>query len=143
MNKITKECFVSIKKTFKKFLSILVIILLGVGFYAGIRATSPDMENTLNNYYRDVNFYDLSIMSNYGISDNNIEVIRDEGYKIEGSYSFDAIVKDEEDYAVKVLSYDKNSEINKIILKDGRLPETDNECVIEEYGVKKGFISFL
>lgn len=139
MNKLTKECLICIKKTFKKFLSILIIVLLGVGFYAGIKATSPDMKNTLDNYYEEVNFFDINILSNYGISDDNIGSLEAAGYKVEGNYSFDTIVKNEDDYAVKVLSYNRESKINKLILIDGRLPESSEECVIEEYGLEAGF----
>lgn len=139
MSKLTKECLICIKKTFKKFLSILIIVLLGVGFYAGIKATSPNMKDTLDSYYDKVNFFDINILSNYGISNNNITSLENAGYKVEGSYFIDAIVRNDDDYAVKVLSYDKDNEINKLILKEGRLPKTSDECVIEEYGVEAGF----
>ena len=139
MSKLTKECLICIKKTFKKFLSILIIVLLGVGFYAGIKATSPNMKDTLDSYYDKVNFFDINILSNYGISNNNITSLENAGYKVEGSYFIDAIVRNDDDYAVKVLSYDKNNKINKLILKEGRLPKTSDECVIEEYGVEAGF----
>lgn len=132
MSKLTKECLVCIKKSFTRFLSILIIVLLGVGFYAGIKATSPDMEKTVDNYYKKTNFYDLSITSNYGISQENINTLKEQGYNIEGSYSLDAIVKKKDEYAVKVLSYDKNSKINKLVLKKGKLPTKNNECVIEK-----------
>ena len=48
MKKIDKESLVSIVKSKKRFISILLIVLLGVGFFAGIKATSPDMEDTMN-----------------------------------------------------------------------------------------------
>ena len=139
MNKLTKVCLICIKKTFKKFLSILIIVLLGVGFYAGIKATSPNMKNTLDSYYKDVNFFDINILSNYGISTDNINDLEDEGYVVEGSYSLDAIVKNDDDYAVKILSYNKDNKINKLVLEKGRLPENSEECVIEKYGVDAGF----
>ena len=51
MKLIIKETFVTIKRSFKRFISILLIVLLGVGFFAGIKATSPDMKKTINEYY--------------------------------------------------------------------------------------------
>ena len=51
MKTLLKMSFASIKKSYKRFISILAIVLLGVGFFAGIKATSPDMQDTLNNYY--------------------------------------------------------------------------------------------
>ena len=67
MKKLLKETIVCMVKTSKRFISILVIVLLGVGFFAGIRAVAPDMKNTLDNYYEKTNMYDIFITSNYGI----------------------------------------------------------------------------
>ena len=132
MRKLYKEFFVSIRKSFKRFLSITLIVLLGVGFFAGIRATSPDMKETLSRYYKENNMYDIELMSNYGISQDDISKIKDKGYDIEGSISFDVVVNNDDSlYAVKVMSYDKNSDINKLVLMEGRMPSNSDECVIE------------
>ena len=132
MRKLYKEFFVSIRKSFKRFLSITLIVLLGVGFFAGIRATSPDMKDTLSRYYKENNMYDIELMSNYGISQDDISKIKDKGYDIEGSISFDVVVNNDDSlYAVKVMSYDKNSDINKLVLMEGRMPSNSLECVIE------------
>ena len=132
MRKLYKEFFVSIRKSFKRFLSITLIVLLGVGFFAGIRATSPDMKDTLSRYYKKNNMYDIELMSNYGISQDDISKIKDKGYDIEGSISFDVVVNNDDSlYAVKVMSYDKNSDINKLVLMEGRMPSNSDECVIE------------
>ena len=61
MKKIDNESLVSIVKSKKRFISILLIVLLGVGFFAGIKATSPDMEDTMNKYYQDTNFMDFDL----------------------------------------------------------------------------------
>ena len=132
MKKLYKEFFVSIRKSFKRFLSITLIVLLGVGFFAGIRATSPDMKETLSRYYKENNMYDIELMSNYGISQDDISKIRDKGYDIEGSISFDVVVNNDDSlYAVKVMSYDKNNDINKLVLLEGKMPSNSDECVIE------------
>ena len=132
MRKLYKEFFVSIRKSFKRFLSITLIVLLGVGFFAGFRATSPDMKDTLSRYYKENNMYDIELMSNYGISQDDISKIKDKGYDIEGSISFDVVVNNDDSlYAVKVMSYDKNSDINKLVLMEGRMPSNSLECVIE------------
>lgn len=139
MNKRTKECLISIYKSKKRFLSILIIVLLGVGFYSGIKATSPNMQNSLNNYLQDTNFYDLLFTSNYGLTKEQLSTLKEKGYKVEGSKTFDAVIMKKEEYAVKILSYDKSSSINKLNLKKGRFPKKDNECVIEKNSVTKDF----
>lgn len=47
---LVKDSIRQIKNTFKRFLSIVLIVFLGVGFFAGIRATSPDMKDTVDTY---------------------------------------------------------------------------------------------
>ncbi|MEG0025992.1 MAG: FtsX-like permease family protein [Bacilli bacterium] len=137
--KIIRECFVSIIKNFKRFISLLLIILLGVGFFAGIRATAPDMKLTLDSYFEKANFYDLLVMSNYGINKEELKILKNNNYNIEGSYSFDAIIKADEEAVVKVLSYDKFGTMNKLDLKKGRLPQNNHECVIEKNKYTKNY----
>lgn len=130
MKKILKETIVCMVKTIKKFISILVIVLLGVGFFAGIKAVAPDMKNTLDDYYKKTNMYDIFVTSNYGIRNEIVEAL-EEKYNIETSYSFDAITTKKEDYATKVISYNEDSKINTPRLIKGRMPEKDNEVVID------------
>ena len=130
MKTLLKETIVCMVKTSKRFLSILIIVLLGVGFFAGIRAVAPDMENTLDAYYEENNFYDIYITSDYGVTDKVINRL-EEDYNIEAGYSFDAITNKEEDYATRIISYDEENEINKPKLVKGRMPEKADEVVID------------
>ena len=130
MKKLLKETLVCTIKTSKRFISILVIVLLGVGFFAGIRAVAPDMKNTLDDYFDSTNMYDIYITSNYGVGDNIIEKL-EENYDIEAGYNFDAITMKEEEYATKIISYDKNSNLNIPKLIKGHMPESDSEVVID------------
>ena len=129
---LTKQSFLSIKKTFKRFLSILAIVLLGVGFFIGIRQTSPNMESSIDEYFKKQNVYDINLMSTWGITNEETKNLKSEGYDVEPSYSIDALIRVDDDYVVKIHSYDPNAKINKLIVTDGRLPETNKECVIEK-----------
>ena len=121
MKKLLKETIVCMVKTSKRFISILVIVLLGVGFFAGIRAVAPDMKNTLDNYYEKTNMYDIFITSNYGIREE-VEKKLEEKYNVETGYSFDAITTKKEDYATKIISYNKEDKINTPKLIKGKMP---------------------
>ena len=129
---LIKQSFVSIKQTFNRFISILVIVLLGVGFFTGIRETSPNMKDSLDAYFKKENVYDISLMSTWGITNEEINDLKNKGYNVEGSYSFDTLIHIDDDYVAKVHSYDKNATMNKLIATEGRLPESNNECVIEK-----------
>lgn len=129
---LTKQSFLSIKKTFKRFLSILAIVLLGVGFFTGIRQTSPNMEESVDEYFKKQNVYDINLMSTWGITKDEINILKEKGYDVEPSYSVDALIRIDDDYVVKVHSYDPNAKMNKLSVVEGRLPETNTECVIEK-----------
>ena len=43
---LLKDSLKQIVKTNKRFISILLMAFMGVGFFAGVRATSPDMKET-------------------------------------------------------------------------------------------------
>ena len=55
-----KHIFMKIRQNYKRFLSLLFMALLGIGFYAGIEACSPDMLKTLDKFYDDNNVYDIN-----------------------------------------------------------------------------------
>lgn len=133
MKAIYKDSLREIKKKFKIFLSILFMSLLGVGFFAGIRATTPDMQNTINSYFDELNVMDINVLSLTGFTKNDIEKLKDinEINDVELINNIDTIGKiDEDEYVFKTITYKKN--INKIVLSKGRLPKSANECVLDE-----------
>ena len=133
MKTLLKDNLLEIKNTFKRFMSILLIVLLGVGFFAGIKATSPDMKLTLDTYFDDKNFMDFTVISTFGINDDDINALEEaEGVKeVIPAYSKDAVVTVvDENVVVKLHSITK--QINQLEVIDGGLPTNINECVVEE-----------
>ena len=130
---LIKDSIRQIKNTFKRFLSIVLIVFLGVGFFAGIRATSPDMKDTVDTYYDLQDVMDIEVLSTLGLTNEDIEALKNvEGVdNVEGSYNFDATVNnDEKEFVVKVKAMPEN--INKIQLINGNLPQNNDEGVVEE-----------
>lgn len=130
---LLKDCFKEIIKGFKRFISILLIVLLGVGFFAGIKATSPDMKLTLDTYFDEKNVFDIQIISTLGLTNSDIEELEklDIIEDAEGTYQTDAVVTaGDEQFVVKMESI-ANS-INNLEVTNGRLPENENECVVED-----------
>ena len=128
-----KDGIKEIVKSYKRFISILLIVLLGVGFFAGLRAASPDMKATVDQYFDSLNVMDIQVISTLGLTDDDVEAIKNvQGIEnAEGSYQADAIVKiGEEEVVVKLETFSNN--INKLNLVEGKLPENQSECVVEE-----------
>ena len=131
-NALMKDSLKEIKNTHKRFLSILLMAFLGVGFFAGIQATSPDMVNTIDKYYKDQQVYDIQIMSTSGLKDSDIqEVSKINGVeKAIGTYETDGKIEiDEKEIVAKVLCLE---DMNRPKLLEGRLPQSIDECLVEE-----------
>lgn len=131
---LLKDSLKEIKNTYKRFISILLMAFLGVGFFVGIRATSPDMIDTIDNYFENQNVYDIKILSTLGLTDEDItELSNIQGVSgVYGEYSEDILINYEEtEIVTKVLSIDEEKEINEVYLLEGRMPKSSNECLVE------------
>ena len=112
-----KHIFMKIKQNFKRFLSLLFMALLGIGFYAGIEACSPDMLKTLDKFYDDNDVYDIMILSNLGLNNKDVDSLSEiDGIdKVVGSYEKDTYLKlNNEQFVIKVIGLSDN--INKVYL---------------------------
>lgn len=105
---------------------------LGVGFFAGVRAASPDMEKTIDTYLDDRDVYDIRLVSTLGLTEDDIIAISDLNNidKVVGLYSEDVFLSfEDEESVVKV--YGLEEAINKIDLVEGNFPKNVDECVID------------
>ena len=133
-----KNIYRGIRGSLNRFLSILFIVALGSGFMAGLAATSPDMYATADRYMDEYNWYDLDIKSTLGFSNDDLLAIRAEDGIVyaQGARVVDTVLKasDDEAYTSRVfgiLDKNGNTVINRARLKEGRMPENDDECVIQ------------
>ena len=92
---LLKDTFKEIKKSYKRFISILLMALLGVGFFAGLRASSPDMVDSIDTYYKNQNVYDIEVISTLGLTDEDIEALKqvENVEEVIGTYSKDGFKK--------------------------------------------------
>ncbi|MGH4123720.1 MAG: FtsX-like permease family protein [Clostridium sp.] len=130
-----KNLFRDVLHTLSRFLSIVIIIAMGVAFYAGVRATSPDMKESADSYLSETEFMDFKLISTLGLTADDLsEVQKLEGVKkVEGSFSIDAVVeKDKHSLVLNVNSMTSKDGINKMRIVSGRLAENNNEAVVEE-----------
>ena len=129
---LLKDAFKEIRTSYKRFISILCMALLGVGFFAGLRATSPDMVKTIDKYYKDQNVYDIQIISTLGLTDDDIKAIQgiENVDKVYGTYSEDVLINlDNKEYVSKIMTVE---DVNKLVVVEGNLPENKNECLVEQ-----------
>lgn len=140
-NHIKTNSYRTIKKSFPRFLSLMVMSLLGVLVFVGLSATSPDMLNTLDKFFDETNAYDIKIISTLGLTEDDINSLKDIDTveDIEGTYSKDILIQNDDTESVLNIS-SLPKKINELELIEGRLPEQDNEIVVEKnFLTKLGF----
>lgn len=139
MSSYQKNVLRSIKNSFARFIAIFAIIALGVGFFAGLRATKPSFYETCDQYLRDTKFFDFQLLSTIGITDEDIDAIRQiEGVQaVEGEYYKDSVCyfgeKDDSYVAYVVRFHSLTQGVNEPTLIHGRMPEAPNEIVVDDY----------
>lgn len=136
---LLKNNLKSIYKTRRRFISILVMAFLGVGFFAGLVATSPDMLDSLDKYADSSNLYDINIISTLGLTDDDITALQaldgvENAYGIQTKDSISKI--DDKESICKVIEYNEN--INTPVIVAGRNIENENECLIDPAIVRTG-----
>ena len=77
MKAANKNTLREITKTKSRFLSILFICLISVGFFSGVRATCNIMRVSADDYFDEHNLFDLRVLSTFGLTDNDLESIKD------------------------------------------------------------------
>lgn len=129
---VIKDALREIKKSYKRFISILLMAFLGVGFFAGIRASSPDMLDTIDTYYKNQNVYDIQVLSTLGLTSDDINAISkiENVEHVDGNFETDGQIEvGNKEVIAKVMSL---NDFNTPVLIDGSLPSAKNECVVEE-----------
>lgn len=140
MKSLIKDALREIPRSFGRFMSMLLIIMLGCGFFTGLRAARSDMILTASEYFEQSDLMDLRLRSNIGIRSDEISAVRSAA-NVKGAYA--GYTKDlfyrynDQNIVVKAFSViesvpqDSKNYLNRPVLVEGRMPEKKNECVVE------------
>ncbi len=125
---LLKNTLRKLKHSFGRYFSLLIIVLIGIGFYAGIQSSVPSIKTLQNDYYNETNLMDLTIRSTLGLTEDDIGALNNLSNvkKVEGTYT--ATLLSGED-AIKVHAITEN--VNKYKLEEGRIPQNENECLAD------------
>ena len=143
MKKFTKNIVKEFKKSFGRFLAIMAIIALGVGFLIGVSQATPDMKTSMSGYLYAENAYDVDVKATYGLTMSDIgsiaAVTDDDGDEVVSAYmpvvtsSVMASVDGAKESAVNLIGLDfsvvtaENAEdnanyLNHLTLLEGEFP---------------------
>lgn len=154
-----KDTLRSISSNRLRFLSIIIIVALGVSFFIGIKSSSPAMGYSANEYFRINNLLDIRVTSVIPFTQEDIseiEKIENVDYVVESKY-VDAVVKVDgfslvdvngSELTCRISTLDvsqakkftetheaDNSYVNRVELIDGRYPEKSGECLLDAAAV--------
>ncbi|MDY6339339.1 MAG: FtsX-like permease family protein [Saccharofermentans sp.] len=142
MKPYAKTILRSIRMTLPRFIAIFAIIALGVGFFAGLKVTTPSFVRTADVYTKEYAMFDFKFLSTIGFEQEDIdEIAKRTNCVVEGSYTADcaAFLGDTAGAdTVRFLSITKN--VNKLKLESGRMPEKPDEIVIDGYKASSAHI---
>lgn len=122
-----------IKGTFGRFFAIMAIIALGVGFFTGVRITTPAMVSMMNSYIKNGQLYDYRLVSTIGWDQDNVDSFAEmNGIRYaEGSKSIDALfIRGDKEEPLKVFSLPDKA--NRYTVTEGSLPHAEDECIVDE-----------
>ena len=142
-----------------RFLAIFGIVALGVGFLAGLLATTPDMRVSVDRYYDETRMFDIRVVSTLGLTEADAAAIRNTG-GVKGvmpSRTADALVRipQGDDLVARIqslplalLQEDSPGYQNRVSLLEGRMPAGPGECVLDvskiaDQGVEVGDVLTL
>ncbi len=129
-----KDLWRTIRREKKRFLSILLITMLGIMTLTGVTAACRDLRYSADQFFDRQDLYDISIVSTLGLTKEDVQILAgvDDIEQVEGAYSetVDVVLKDQTQTSeVKVLS---RKGFNEPYLVEGRLPRTSDEIAVTQ-----------
>ena len=154
-NVLITDALRTVQKTKSRFFSIIAIVALGVSFFTGMNAVSPDMYDTMLDYAKSSNMADIQIISTAGLTDNDLAVIQSiNGVEaVVGEKFVDGVVRvngapvsdtDGSELTIRALpldltklantnaGYEDRSYMNRPQLVEGSWPTSPNQCLVDE-----------
>lgn len=123
--------------TLPRFIAIFAIIALGVGFFAGLKVTTPSFVYTADRYTKETKMFDFRLLSTIGFDDEDIRKLSERtNCVVEGAYSADCACYFGNSVSTKTVRFlSITNNVNTLSLESGRLPEKPDEIVVDAYQV--------
>ena len=133
-NCMMKATFREIRSSFGRYVAILAIVALGVGFFGGLKVTKPVMIQAGDQYIREHALYDYWLINTLGFEEEDVEAVRQDENVLDaqGSFYGDFLCKTDSGDVYVIKAHALTGEINRPDMLKGRLPEASDECVLDE-----------
>lgn len=123
----------TIRSFFGRYMALLLIVMLSVGFFAGLKVTKDAMANTCEKYLNAQHFSDYRLISTLGFTEADVEKLNDVSVieVAEGTKSIDVMMEYEAS-EMPFRLYALPEKVNVPLLSAGRMPEAENECLADD-----------
>ena len=126
---LNKDIRNSLRQSKGRFLSIMLLMMLGAFSLVGLKVSGPDIEDTLNGYMEQANAADLFVVAGYGLSGEDQAEIKQENADVEFGYFVDTVISDTPN-AIRVFS--QTTDISTFELVSGEFPTKSNEVALDQ-----------
>lgn len=121
-----------IKKSKGRFIAIILIIMLGVLIFVGVKAAGPSLNDSLNKTVADKNLSDIQVLSTTGFDKEDIKLARKvPGAQVETT-KLKYVIGGKDKVAIALYGYNSAAKQNRLIMRSGRLPKNNNEIVLDK-----------
>ena len=124
-----KDALNSLTNSWGRFIGIMLLMAVSAFAFIGLKMAGPDMRYTAQRYYRNINLADLTVSSNYGLDNRDLQPLRNHAKNatLDLGYLQDTTVNNSK-ISLRVLSETKSVSTNKIV--SGKLPNKNNQIAI-------------
>ncbi len=120
------------KNQLSRFFCLIIIVIVSLGFMAGVGELEPKISVGINNIYHNQNVSDFNLKSSsaYGFSTTDLEWIN-EKFGVDNVLESFSYEFKEQDKVKRVYFFDLESNVNKLEIIEGRMPLNDTEILVE------------
>ena len=128
---LRKDFYMEVRGSLNRFISIMLIVALGVAFYSGIHSSQPDMKYSGDQYFDEHNLMDLKVIGTMGLTKDDVAALSqlDGIAKVEPGYMNDVLCGEEIQRVVHLETISPT--LNRLTPVEGRLPEKSGECFVD------------
>lgn len=110
-------CTQPLNHSWGRFIGITLLMAVSAFAFIGLKMAGPDMRNTAQTYYQEVNLADLTVSSNYGLDKNDTQTIKKQAKKaiLDFGYLRDTTINNSRT-SLRVLSESKNISTSQLII---------------------------
>lgn len=128
-----------IRGSLGRFVAIVLIIMLGVLLFVGIKSSGPDLYHNATAYLKAQKAGDIQLISTTGLTNNDLKLARQlTGSQVEGSQFVYGTSSKNSD-TIQLFSYHKNNQLNQLKVVRGRLPKKNFEMILDDLAIKQGY----